>query len=138
MTLRLANLAVVRLRGTTIDPDDDETVVWKLTLIDREISSKQFSRPLFGLLRASSEDGWAEVEVSAHLLGSKKGTEESLTRDLITSGAAENLYDFARIHIQTLLAQVRSTQYIGLAAPEAEIRFISNREFEELAEGTKS
>ncbi|WP_136051190.1 hypothetical protein [Microbacterium sp. K36] len=117
-----------------MDPEDDETVVWNITIIDKQLSnSSSKTRPVFGLLRASSENGWAEVEVSAGLVGSKKGTEESLKRDIVESGAAENLYDFARVHVQTLLAQVRSDQYIGLAAPEPQLRFISRQEFDKLA-----
>lgn len=66
--------------------------------------------------------------------GSRNSSPEALKRDLIDSGTAETLYDFARPHLQVLLAQIGSGQSTPIKAPEAELRFIEREEFERILE----
>jgi len=133
VTLRAVNLNIMRLRATALDPSDEESVRWRLTFIDKRLSGKHVARPIYALLRATSERGWAEIEVSAVVRGGKKATQESLSKALVDDDIAENLYDYARSHLQSRMAQVRSEQYMSLHAPEHELRYISSEEFDEMA-----
>ncbi|WP_426621979.1 hypothetical protein [Microbacterium sp. As-52] len=134
MSLRLGGIRVARLRATGFDSDsvDEEEIVWKLTVIDKLLSTKKPARAMFGTLRAASEDGWAEIEVSGIVYGARNVDPEVLHRDVLKSEAAETLFDFARSHLTPLLAQVGSSQSVPLKAPDPDFRFVEREEFEQL------
>lgn len=134
MTLRLSSPNIIRLRATGYEPGAEDAVEWKLTFIDKLLTTKKAARPVYGVLRASSAEGWAEIEVGGIVHGSRSAQPAALKRDLLDSGAAETLYDFARSHLQLLLAQIGSPQSTPRKAPDAEVRFIERDEFERLLE----
>lgn len=132
MTLRLSSPNIIRLRATGYEPEAEDEVLWKITFIDKLLKIKKAARPVYAILRASSEDGWGEIEVGGLAYGSRNAKPEELKVDLVESGTAETLYDFARSHLQLLLAQIGSPQSTPRKAPEPEIRFIERDEFERI------
>ncbi len=118
MSLYLSSPMVVRLRATHIGGEAEDEFLWKIR-ISRETftSGDRPGRTISGFLRADGPTGWGDIDVGGVVYGSEGMADEEIMAAMIEYWVDETLYDFARSHLQPLLATTACEVRIPLASP---------------------